>query len=170
MTDHPAPVAGAIETLVTELEREHAWLADLKADAERTTRTCQRLMTAIDAGLATLPVAERRPLYARIKRLQVETRRIGRPPKDGRQRAVMEAIAERGEGVIRNADIRAHLERLGLDGNPAYVGNLLGSLVDDGMIFRTSHGCYEINATHPRLRALRMRATSREGQRAEPTM
>lgn len=156
-TATPAPVAGAIETLVAELEREQAWLADLRADAERSQRTCQRLLTAVEAALGALPVEARRPFYLRVMRQRAEVPRMGRPPRDGRQAAVMELLAERGEGPVTNAEIRGHLESHGLKATTYYVGGLLSTLAKEEVVMRLSLGRYAINASHERLRTLRWR-------------
>ena len=157
MTDRTAPVAGAIETLVAELEREHARLVDLRSDAERAEHTCQRLMTAVEAALSALPRPQRRPFYVRVMQLRNETRRMGRPPKDGRQRAVLDFIAERGEGTITNAQIRQHLSQLGLKATPQYISTALTSLREDGVVRRLSHGYWKINPASPRFHLARSR-------------
>jgi hypothetical protein len=164
MTDTPAqaatptaPVAGAIETLVAELEREQAWLGDLRADTERSERSCQRLLKAVEAALGALPVEQRRPFYLRVMRQRVDTPRMGRPPRDGRQAAVLDFLAERGEGPVSNAEVRAHLRQHGLKDTVEYVGSLLHTLQKEEVVMRLSMGRYAINAAHPRLRAARWR-------------
>ena len=86
-----------------------------------------------------------------------ETPRMGRPPRDGRQAAVLDFLAERGEGPVTNAEVRAHLRQHGLKDGVHYVGGLLSTLAAEEVVARLSHGRYAINAAHPRLRALRWR-------------
>lgn len=152
-----APVAAAIETLVFELEREQSWLADLRADTERAERTCQRLLASVESAIGTLPPAQARPFYQRIMRQRNETPRMGRPPRDGRQAAVMDLLAWRGEGPVTNAEIRAHLEQHGLKSSVGYVGGLLSMLAKEEVVMRLSMGRYAINTHHDRLRRLRWR-------------
>lgn len=155
--DGQPPVAAAIETLVAELEREHGWLADLRKDAERAERSCQRLLTAVEAALDTLPMRARQPFYARVMRMRNETRPLGRPARDPRRRIVLDYLAERGDGTVTNAELRARIARHGLDGPPAYVGRLLATLAEAGIVERTGMGRYRVNGSHERLRMLRWR-------------
>lgn len=150
-------VETAVETLTAELEREHEWLSELRQDAERAERSCQCLLTAIEAALDALPLPQRRPFYIRIMRMRNEVRAPGRPPRDGRRAAILDLLAERGDGTITNAECRAHIERLGLDGNSGYVGRMLATMAQDGLVTRLSMGRYAINGTHDRLRSLRWR-------------
>ena len=158
MPDTPdSPVAGAIEALVGELEREQSWLADLRADTERAERTCQRLLASVEAAIGTLPTYQARPFWARIMRQRLDVPRMGRPPRDGRQAAVIGLLAMRGEGPIRSAEIRAHLEQHGLKGCTYYVGSLMHNLQKAEVVARLSPGRYAINSSHPRLHAARYR-------------
>ena len=153
----PAPVAAAVEMLVAELEREQAWLAELRADAERAERACQRLLTSVEAAIGTLTPGQARPFVIRVMRMQNEVPRMGRPPRDGRQLAVIELLAMRGEGPIRSAEIRAHLEQHGLKGSTYYVGGVMSALAREEVVARLSPGRYSINLMHPRLLAARYR-------------
>lgn len=147
-TPAPLPVATAIETLVSELEREQAWLTDLRADAQRAERDCQRLLTAIESAIGMLPPGHARPFMIRVLRMRAEVTRMGRPPRDGRQLAVIDLLATRGEGPIRSAEIRAHLEQHGLKGSTYYVGGVMsalhrprrsGRLARDAAVFSRTH-------------------------------
>ena len=53
---------------IAELEREHAWLTELRADLAETERNCARLMAALTPVLELLPGDERR----RCKRTSVQ--------------------------------------------------------------------------------------------------
>ena len=152
-----AAVPDAIETLIAELEREHAWLTDLRADLARVEARCGHLMNAADSALSALDRAERRPFLERLRRLQIETRTLGRPPIDGRRDAVLSYLAEKRHGAVTNAEIRRHLTALGLNGTPGYAGQMLSSLTQDGMLHRLGHGEYTIAHDNRRLRDLRFR-------------
>ncbi len=90
-------------------------------------------------------------------RQRLDTPRMGRPPRDGRQAAVLDLLAFRGEGPVTNAEIRAHLEQHGLKSSVGYVGGLLSTLAKDEILMRLSMGRYAINTNHDRLRHLRWR-------------
>ena len=152
-----AAVVSAVEALVGELEREQGWLADLRRDTARAERRCQGLLTSIEAALITLPREQRRPFYIRVMRQRLDTPRMGRPPRDGRQAAVMDFLADSGDGPVTSAEVRAHLERHGLKGTAEYVGSLLHNLQKEEVVMRLSMGRYAINIHHDRLRHLRWR-------------
>lgn len=154
--DAPA-VPGAVEALIAELEREHGWLADLRADLARVEARCGHLLNAADSALSALDLSRRRPFLERLRRLQIDNRRIGRPPTDGRRDSVLVFLAEKGHGTITNADVRRHLTARGHRGTSAYVGNLLYKLTHEGMLHRSGYGEYTIAHDHPRLRQLRFR-------------
>lgn len=162
MEPEQAPaVPGAVEALIAELEREHTWLADLRADAARVEARCGHLLNAADSALSALDRADRRPFYERLRRLQLNRETPGRPPRDGRRDAVLHYLAERGQGQITNAEIRAHLTARGLRGNSAYVGCLLHRLKGDGLLYRTGHGTYTIVPDNEDLRLMRFRLDRR---------
>lgn len=151
------PVHDAVDALLGELEREHDWLDEVRTDARRAERTCQRLMTAIDAALSAMPMPVRRPFLMRLRQMQIDLPRLGRPPKDGRQAAIVDLIAERAEGFVTSADARQHIANMGFSATPGYVSNVLAGLMRDGLLYRAAHGCYGIVPGHPRLRARRYR-------------
>ena len=151
-------VATAIETLVAELEREHAWLAELREDAGRAERTCQRLLASVEAALDTLPMRQRQPFYVRVMRMRTEVKPTGRPVRDPRRLALLEFLAERRDGAVTNAEARAHLERLGHTADPVFVGGLMASFAREKIVARTAIGRYRIDGSHARLQSIRWRA------------
>lgn len=160
-TEQAPAVPGAVEALIAELEREHAWLTDLRADAARVEARCGHLLNAADSALSALDRADRRRFYERLRRLQLDRPTPGRPPRDGRRDAVLQYLAEKGRGQITNAEIRAHLTARGLKGNSAYVGCLLHRLKGEGMLLRSGHGRYTIAHDNDHLRLLRFRLDRR---------
>ena len=100
---------------------------------------------------------QRQPFYARVMRMRNEVKPSGRPARDPRHAAILEFLAERRDGFVTNAEARAHLQRRGLSPKPAYVGNLLATLAQEGVLSRAAHGRYEINGSHPRLQHIRWR-------------
>ncbi len=164
-------VASAIETLVVELEREHGWLAELREDAGRAERTCQRLLASVEAALDTLPMRQRQPFYARVMRMRTEVKPTGgRPPRDPRRFALLELLAERRDGTVTNTEARAHLHRLGHAVDPVFVGGLLAKLAREKIVTRVAMGRYRVEGSHPRLQSIRWRtafAAERDAAKAE---
>ncbi len=153
----PSPLASAVETLVAELEREHGWLQELREDAGRAERTCQRLLASVEAALDTLPRAERQPFYLRVMRLRTETKPTGRPPRDPRRFALLELLAERRDGIVTNAEARAHLERLGHEAPTVFVGSMLSRFAGEKLVTRVAMGRYRVEGAHPKLQSIRWR-------------
>ena len=164
-------VVTAIETLVAELEREHGWLQELREDALRAERTCQRLLASVEAALDTLPMRARQPFYLRVMRMRTEVKpKGGRPPRDPRRAALLEFLAERRDGIVTNTEARAHLHRLGHAVDPVFVGGLLSKLAREKIVSRTAMGRYRIDGSHPRLQSIRWRAAfaaERDAAKAE---
>ena len=159
----PAPsaenaIVAAVGTLVAELEREHAWLEELREDAKRAERTCQRLLASVESALDTLPMRARQPFYTRVMRMRTETRRMGRPPRDPRRFAILELLAERRDGTVTNAECRAHLDKLGYAADVGFVGGLLATLAREKVVTRLSMGRYRVEGQHPRLQHIRWKA------------
>ena len=166
----PSAVVSAIETLVAELEREHAWLGELREDAKRAERTCQRLLAAVEAALDTLPMRQRQPFYLRVMRMRTEVKPTGRPVRDPRRLALLEFLAERRDGIVANAEARAHLQRLGHAVDPVFVGGLMSDFAREKIVSRTAMGRYRIDGSHPRLQSIRWRAAfaaERDAAKAE---
>lgn len=151
-------VVTAIETLVAELEREHAWLGELREDAGRAERTCQRLLAAVEAALDTLPMRQRQPFYVRVMRMRTEVKPTGRPVRDPRRLALLEFLAERRDGIVANTEARAHLQRLGHAVDPVFVGGLMSAFAREKIVTRVAVGRYRIDGSHPRLQSIRWRA------------
>ncbi len=165
-------VPDAADTLIAELEREHKWLSDLKADVARVEQRCGHLLNAADSALSALEWTDRRPFIERLRRLQIDRREIGRRPTDGRRDAVLTFLAEKGHGRVTNADIRKHLKGLGHQDTPSYVGNMVYKLAGEGLLLRSGYGEYTIAHDHEKLRLLRFRHDRRsaiEHERARRT-
>lgn len=161
MTDqtsaHEAPVTPAVETLLTQLEREHTWAAELKTDLAFTEKNCGHLRASLAAVIEMLPMEARRGYKLRIARLVTDhtgTNGLGRPAKDKRQAAILEYLAARAEETVGNAELRQHLRGLGLESGPKYVSNLLSTWAAQGMLTRLAHGCYRVNTGDARLLAV----------------
>ena len=97
-------IPGAVEALIAELEREHAWLSELRTDVARVEQRCGHLLNSADSALSALDTAGRRPVLARIRKLEIEGRSLGRPAKDRRREAIQHLQAEKGHGRITNAE------------------------------------------------------------------
>lgn len=148
-------VERAVETLVAEIERETGWLAELKRDIASTESRRLRLMGAVEQALAALPLAVRTRWIARVCKLELSGRRHGRPPSD-RQRMVIELLAERATGFVTSAEIRAELERRGYKASAQFCSNLLKTLRDRRIVFKTGHGRFTINPNSEVLQVCRM--------------
>jgi len=147
----------ALETLVAELASEGQWLAELRADADRTARKCHRLLTAIEATMQAMPRDDRRPYWVQFRRLQSGLIGRGRPPRDGRQQAILDFLVEQGGGTFTNGEVRQHLMRAGLRAQPKYVSNQLGAYVAQEVLTRLGHGLYRINPASRELQLARFR-------------
>ena len=155
--DMPAsdtPVTDAVETLMKQLEHEHAWAAELRADLDHTEKNCTRLKASVAMAAEMLPPDARRGYKLRLARLVVGRNALGRPPKDKRQAVLLEYLAARVEETVSNADIRRHLDQQGIENNPQYISTRLAAWAVEGMLTRLSHGLYKVNSGDMRLLAV----------------
>jgi hypothetical protein len=91
-------------------------------------------------------------------RMRTEVKPRGRPRRDPRGFAILEFLAERRDGVVTNAEVRAHLDRLGHGSDVQFVGRTLATLAHEKVLTRLSMGRYRIEGSHPRLQSIRWRA------------
>ena len=153
-----AEVFSAVDTLMKQLEHEQSWIEELRTTLQHSETRASRLMTSVEAAIQTLSIPQKREIHFRLRRMRADGIRKGRPPKDGRARAMLHFIAERAEGTITSAELRLHLKERGLPGgNPQYVSNRLKVWCEEGLLVRESHGTYRIDAQNASLRAIRFR-------------
>lgn len=156
-TEAEAAVLSAIDTLMGQLEAEHAWNHDLKQALEASETRSARLMTSVEAAIHTLPIRLKRGAHIRLARMRQEGAVRGRPAKDGRQAAMMHFIADRAEGRVTTAELRLHLKQRGLKATPQYVSNQMAAWITEGLLTREGHGVYRINEASAALRTVRFR-------------
>ncbi|MEM7744064.1 MAG: hypothetical protein AAF409_10170 [Pseudomonadota bacterium] len=161
MTDqdpaHDAEMHTAVETLVTRLEKEHAWAVELRQDLAHTDREIGKLLSACDSAIQTLPQGQKLPYLTRCASIRLGPEKPGRPVADARYKAILDYLARRPDEEVRNTDIRLALRRQGLPDDSQYVANLLSRWAAEGMIARTGFGRYVVDGQDRRLRRLRMK-------------
>ncbi|MEM1162122.1 MAG: hypothetical protein AAGJ28_14400 [Pseudomonadota bacterium] len=161
MSDEPAAsdaaLYSAVDTLITRLEREHAWAVELRTDLQHTEREMARLLSACDAAIRTIPLDDRGGLSFRLARIAIKDDTRGRPPKDGRYSAMLAFLADRPGQEISPAAIAAYLRAQGLRDTRKYIACALHRWSADGMVHRVGRGRYIVNGDDQRLRRLRLK-------------
>ncbi|MEM7188016.1 MAG: hypothetical protein AAF439_00260 [Pseudomonadota bacterium] len=152
-----AEMRAAVETLLSRLEREHAWAEELRSDLEHTQGEIAKLLTACDAAIQALPKDDRVHLMLRAARVAKQDDRPGRPPKDRRYMLMLDYLAKRPDQEVRNAEIGAHLARHGLRNCSKYISCALHRWANEGMVARLGHGRFLVNGDEKRLRLLRLK-------------
>ncbi|MEM0987535.1 MAG: hypothetical protein AAGK00_01545 [Pseudomonadota bacterium] len=161
-----AAVREALDRLVDRLEREYAWVLELRADLDLTERTCQRLLASCDAAIQTLPRGTRLDYQMRCAKVRLGPDRPGRPPADGRQRAMLGFLSGKLDENVTNAELRILLKDQGFDSSPQYVSNQLRVWAAEGMLKVEGHGVYRVSGRNEQLRRIRLRERD-EGVRTE---
>ena len=160
----------AVDTLVQRLEHEHAWASELRDDLTHTEKNIASLLASIDAALELIPREERAGYRIRCARLGQKDARMGRPPRDARNAALLHYLSERVGETVGNGELRLHLQKAGLKATAKYVHATLANWASEGIVTRVAHGCYMVAAGHPRLMAFRqpsMDSQIRDTMRAE---
>jgi len=145
-----------VETLLSRLEREHAWAQELRADLTHTENEIAKLLGACDAAIHALPRGDRVDLMLRAARIARQDYRPGRPPKDRRYTLMLDFLSKRPDQEFRNSDILQHLRRHGFKDCSSYISCALHRWSTVGMITRLGRARYQVNAQDKRLRNMRL--------------
>ena len=153
-----AEMLSVLHTMMRQLETEQSWIDDLRKALSQAEKRADRLLTSVEAAMHTLSVPERRKFHLRLRQMQLHDRsKMGRPAKDGRQKTMLNYIAEKGEGTVTAVEIRMHLKARNIHATPQYVSNQVARWIDEGLLTRLSHGMFRINEQSAALRAIRFR-------------
>ena len=152
-----AEVLSALHTLMKQLEAEQGWIMDLRKSLSQSETRAQRLLSSVETAMRTLSIPKRRDLHLQLRRMQADTRKLGRPAQSGRQKEMLYYIAEKAEGTVTTAELRLHLKSRNMRGSPQYVSNQMARWIEEGLLSRLSHGLYLINEQNAALRAIRFR-------------
>ena len=169
MTDQNAPaLSGAVDTLMAELEKEAAWLAELNETMAHAEKRRTRLAQALDSSLKTLDPGARRPYEDRLFMLVCPTPPNRRPqPESPTVRATLRLIAYWERLTITTTDIRLHLDRHLHTYHRTFPHRFMKSLEKQGVALKVAHGTYRITRMHPKLVYRRMQGKERIPLRAD---